>query len=91
VFSFSATAFSFCFLLWLLFRSSFIFVSRCILTTGLCWFSSKEFPQKDLNGVGKEKKFHAKSGTKRSLCRLWLRILHVMLDVILIVCLVVLL
>jgi hypothetical protein len=47
------------------------------------------FPQKGLNGVGKEKKFHAKSGTKRSLFRLQLRLLHVMLDVILIVCLVV--
>jgi hypothetical protein len=30
------------------------------LTNGPCWFSSKEFPQKGLNGVGKEKKFHAK-------------------------------
>jgi hypothetical protein len=26
----------------------------------LCWFSSKELFQKGLNGVGKEKKFHAK-------------------------------
>jgi hypothetical protein len=52
-------------------------------------FSSKELFQKDLNGVGKEKKFHEKSGTKRSLFRLRLRILHAMLDVILIVCLVV--
>jgi hypothetical protein len=40
--------------------------------------------------VGKEKKFHAKkSGTKRSLCRLRLRLFHVVLDVVLIVCLVV--
>jgi hypothetical protein len=61
------------------------------LTTGLCWFSSKEFPQKGLNGVGKEKKLYAKSGTKRSLCRLRPRLLHVMLDVVFIVCLVVLL
>jgi hypothetical protein len=37
----------------------------------------------------KRKKFHAKSGTKRSLFRLRLRLLHAMLDVILIVCLVV--
>jgi hypothetical protein len=37
----------------------------------------------------KRKKFHAKSGTKRRLFRLRLRLLHVMLDVILIVCLVV--
>jgi hypothetical protein len=45
--------------------------------------------QKGSNGVGKEKKFHAKSGTKRSLFRLRLRLLHAMLDVILIVCLVI--
>jgi hypothetical protein len=37
----------------------------------------------------KRKKFHAKSGTKRSLFRLRLRLLHAILDVILIVCLVV--
>jgi hypothetical protein len=43
-----------------------------------------------LNGVGKEKKkFHAYSGTNGSLFRLWLGLLHVILDVILIVCLVV--
>jgi hypothetical protein len=52
-------------------------------------FHLKEWFQKDLNGVGKEKKFHAKSGTKRSLFRLRLRLLHAMLDVVLIVCLVV--
>jgi hypothetical protein len=34
--------------------------------------------QKGLNGVGKEKKFHAKSGTKKSLFRL----LHAMLDIV---------
>jgi hypothetical protein len=37
----------------------------------------------------KRKKFMQKSGTKRSLFRLRLRLLHAMLDVILIVCLVV--
>jgi hypothetical protein len=37
----------------------------------------------------KRKKFHQKSGTKRSLFRLRLRLLHAMLDVVLIVCLVV--
>jgi hypothetical protein len=37
----------------------------------------------------KRKKFHAKTGTKRSLFRLRLRLLNVMLDVVLIVCLVV--
>jgi hypothetical protein len=37
----------------------------------------------------REKKFHAYSGTNGSLFRLWLRLLHVMLDIILIICLVV--
>jgi hypothetical protein len=59
------------------------------LTTGLCWYSLKELFQKGLNGVGKVKKFHAKSGTKRSLFRLRLRLLHAMLDIVLIVCLVI--
>jgi hypothetical protein len=45
--------------------------------------------QKGLNGVGKEKSFMQKSGTKRSLFRLWLRLFHAMLDVVLIVCLVI--
>jgi hypothetical protein len=89
VFSFSRTAFSFHFSPWFLFRSCYIFILRCIWTTGLCLFSSKELFQKGLNGVGKEKKFHAKSCTKRSLFRLRLRLLHAMLDVVLIVCLVV--
>jgi hypothetical protein len=39
--------------------------------------------------VLEEKKNYAKSGTKGSLFRLQLRLLHVMLDVVLIVCLVV--
>jgi hypothetical protein len=91
VFSFSRTAFSFRFLPWFLFRSYYIFASRCIWTSGLCWYSSKELFQKGLNSVGKEKKFYAKSGTKRSLFRPWLRLLHAMLDIILIVCLVILL
>jgi hypothetical protein len=37
----------------------------------------------------KRRSFMQKSGTKRSLFRLWLRLLHAMLDVILIVCLVI--
>jgi hypothetical protein len=37
----------------------------------------------------KRKKFHANSGTNGSLFKLHLRILHVMLDVVLIVCFVV--
>jgi hypothetical protein len=42
VFSFSRTTFSFHFLPWFLFRSCYIFISRCTLTSGPCWFSSKE-------------------------------------------------
>jgi hypothetical protein len=56
VFSFSSTAFSFHFLTWFLFRSCYFFVSRCISTSGLCWFSSLKFDSKRLIGVGKEKK-----------------------------------
>jgi hypothetical protein len=52
-------------------------------------FHLKRVVSKRLNGVGKEKKFHDYSGIDGSLFRLWLRLLHVMLDVILIVCLVV--
>jgi hypothetical protein len=78
VFSFSRTAFSFPFSPWFMFRSYFIFASRCIWTSGPCWYSSKELFQKGLNGVGKEKKF-----------RLRLRLLHAMLDVVLIVCLLI--
>jgi hypothetical protein len=37
----------------------------------------------------KRKKFHVYSRTNESLFRLWLRLLHVMHDVILIICLVV--
>jgi hypothetical protein len=67
VFSFSRTAFSFHFSPWLLFRSCFIFASMCICTFGICWFSPKELFQKGLNGVGNEKKFHAKKWYKKEL------------------------
>jgi hypothetical protein len=67
VFSFSRTAFSFCFSPSFLFRSCYIFASRCIFTTGLCWHSSKELPQKGLNGVGKEKKVSCKKWYKKEL------------------------
>jgi hypothetical protein len=67
VFSFSATAFSFCFSPRFLFRSCYIFVSRYILTSGPCWFSSKELFQKGSNGVGEEKKFYAKKWYKKEL------------------------
>jgi hypothetical protein len=88
---FFATAFSFWFSPWFFFRSCYIFSSRCILTSGPCWFSSKELFKKVRMVLEKRKKFMQKSGTKRSLCRLRLRILHVVLDVFLIVLLVVLL
>jgi hypothetical protein len=68
VFSFSRTVFSFCFSPWFLFRSCFIFISRCILTSGPCWFSSKELIQKGSNGVGKKKKFHAKKVVQKGAC-----------------------
>jgi hypothetical protein len=84
VFSFSATAFSFRFSPWFLFRSCYIFLSRCILTSGPCWFSSKELFKKVQMVLEKRKSSMQKSGTKRSLCRLWPRLLHVMLDVFLI-------
>jgi hypothetical protein len=67
VFSFSRTAFSFHFSPWFLFRYCFIFVSRCIWTSGLCWYSSKKLFQKGSNGVEKEKQFHAKKWYKKEL------------------------
>jgi hypothetical protein len=68
VFSFSRTTFSFCFLPWFLFRSYFIFASRCIWISGICWYLLKELPQKGSNGVGKEKKFHAKIVVQKGAC-----------------------
>jgi hypothetical protein len=56
VFYFSSTAFSFHFLPWFLFRSYYFFVSRCIYTSGLYWFSSLRVDSKRLSGVGKEEK-----------------------------------
>jgi hypothetical protein len=73
------------------FRSCYIFISRCILTSGPCWFLSKELFKKVWMVLEKRKSFMQRSGTKRSLCRLWPRLLHVVLDVFSIVCLVVLL
>jgi hypothetical protein len=68
VFSFSRIAFIFRFSPWFLFRSCFISASRCICTSGLFWYSSKELFQKGLNGVGKEKKFHAKKVVQKGDC-----------------------
>jgi hypothetical protein len=49
------------------FRSCYIFASRCILTSGPFWFSSKELFQKGSNDVGKEKKNYAKKWYKKEL------------------------
>jgi hypothetical protein len=57
----------FIFLPWFVFRSCYIFAPRCILTSGPCWFSSKESFQKSSNGVGKEKKLYAKKWYKKEL------------------------
>jgi hypothetical protein len=54
--SFSRTAFSFCFSPWFVFRSCYIFASRCILTSGPCWFSSKELFQKRFEWCWKREK-----------------------------------
>jgi hypothetical protein len=50
-----------------LFRSSYIFLSRCIFASGPYWLSSKELSSKSLNGVGKEKKIYAKKWYKKEL------------------------
>jgi hypothetical protein len=42
------------------FRSYYIFASRCIFASGPHWFSSKELFIKSSNGVGKEKKLYVK-------------------------------
>jgi hypothetical protein len=91
VFSFSRTAFSFCFSPWFLFRSCYIFLSRCILPLVYVGFHQKSCLKKVRMVLEKSKKFMQKSGTKRSLFRLRLRLFHVVLDIVLIVCLVVLL
>jgi hypothetical protein len=53
-------------------------------------FPQKSWIKKVRMVLEKRKSFMQKSGTRRSLCRLRLRILHVVLDIFLIVCLVVL-
>jgi hypothetical protein len=67
VFSFSRTVFSFRFSPWFVFRSCYIFTSRCIFSSALYWFSSKELVIKSPNGVGKEKKLYAKKWYKKKL------------------------
>jgi hypothetical protein len=48
-------------------KSCYIFLSRCIFASALYWFPSKELVIKSLNGVGKEKKLHAKKWYKKEL------------------------
>jgi hypothetical protein len=67
VFFFFRYCFWFSFSLWFAFRSSYICLSRCIFASDLYWFSSKEVFIKSLNGVGKEKKLHAKKWYKKEL------------------------
>jgi hypothetical protein len=57
----------------------------------LIGFHQKSWLSKFRMVLEKRKSFMQKSGTRRSLCRLRPRLLHVVLDVFLIVCLVVLL
>jgi hypothetical protein len=66
VFSFSATAFSFCFSPWFLFRSYFIFASRCIWTLVYVGFPQKSCLKKVRIVLEKRKRFMQKSGTKRA-------------------------
>jgi hypothetical protein len=49
------------------FRSCYIFSSRCIFASDPYWFSSKELVIKSLNGVGKEKNLYAKKWDKKEL------------------------
>jgi hypothetical protein len=51
-----------------MFRSCYIFSSRCIFASDLYWFSSKEVLIKRLNGVGKEKKLYAKKVVQEGAC-----------------------
>jgi hypothetical protein len=89
VFSFSRTAFSFHFRL--------DFCSDLVLSLHQGVFGplvyvgihQKSCFKKVLMVLEKKKSFMQKSGTKRSLFRLRLRLFHAMLDVVLIVCLVI--
>ena len=89
--SFSATAFGFRFRLDL--RSDLVisFHQGVFLPLIFIGFHQKRCFKKFQMVLEKRKNFMQKSSTRRSLCRLRLRLFHVMLDIFLIVCLVVLL
>jgi hypothetical protein len=89
VFSFSRTTFSFRFSPW--FFSDLVLslhqgVFRPLVYVG---FHQKSCLKKVWMVLAKRKSFMQKSGTKRSLFRLRLRLFHAMLDIVLIVCLVI--
>jgi hypothetical protein len=92
VFSFSRTAFSFFFalifvqILFYLILSLHQVVFGPLVYVGI---HQKSWFKKVWMVLEKRKSFMQKSGTKRSLFRLRLRLFHAMLDVLLIVCLVI--
>jgi hypothetical protein len=87
--SFFATAFGFHFHLDL-HSDLLIFIYQVVfLPMVYIGFPQKSWIKKVQMVLEKRKSFLQKSGTRRSLCRLQLRLFHVMLDVFLIVCLVV--
>jgi hypothetical protein len=86
VFSFFRTAFSFCFFALIFVRILFYLCIKVYLDHWSMLVFIKRVVSKRFEWCWKrEKKFHDYSGTNGSLFRLWLRLLHVMLDVVLIV------
>jgi hypothetical protein len=88
---FSATAFGFHFCLDLCSDLLISFYQGVFLPLDHVGFPQKSWFKKVRMVLEKRKRFMQKSGTKRSFFRLRLRLFHIMLDVFLIVCLVVLL
>jgi hypothetical protein len=68
VFSFSATTFSFHFFPWFLFRSCFIFASRCILTSGPCCIHQKSCFKKRFEWCWKREKVPCKKVVQKGAC-----------------------
>jgi hypothetical protein len=68
VFSFSRTAFSFRFLPWFLFRSCYIFLSRCILTSSPCCFFIKRVVSKKFKWCWKREKALCKKVVQEGAC-----------------------
>jgi hypothetical protein len=90
VFSFSRTMFSFQFFALICVEIlSYLCINVYFDLWSMLVFIKRVVFKKGSNGVGKEKKFHAKKWYTRSLCRLRPRLLHVMLDVFLIIFLVI--